>query len=125
MGKAFELTGTLREYSTAQQDPASSKIMNMPNNASFDPAGEVYQNTRRAHWDAIARKRDEWQGMGKWYHQRLAELYRFHISPNLRVLELGCGDGRLLASIQPARGVGLDFSAEMLHRAREKYPQLF
>lgn len=90
----------------------------------FDAAGQTYQQTRISHWDAIARKRDAWQGMGKWYHRRLAEIYRFHVAPNLRVLELGCADGRLLADLKPARGVGVDFSEEMIQRARARHPQL-
>jgi SAM-dependent methyltransferase len=99
--------------------------MNMINkDGLFDPAGEAYQQTRMAHWDAIARKRDAWQGLGRWYHQRLTEIYRFHVIPNLRVLEIGCADGRLLAALQPARGVGVDFSEEMVRRAREKSPNL-
>jgi ubiquinone/menaquinone biosynthesis C-methylase UbiE len=91
---------------------------------TFDSAGEAYQQTRIAHWDAIACKRDKWQGMGKWYHQRLTEIYRFHVTPHQNVLELGCGDGRLLAALQPARGVGVDFSEEMIRRARQKHPTL-
>jgi len=93
-------------------------------NTIFDPAGEAYQKARIAHWDSIARKRDTWQGLGKWYHQRLAEIYRFHITPNLRVLEIGCEDGRLLAQLRPSRGLGIDFSEEMIRRAREKHPHL-
>ena len=73
----------------------------------FDTAGQAYQQTRVAHWDAIACKRDKWQGLGQWYHNRLTEVYRFHVTPNQKVLELGCGDGRLLAALQPARGVGV------------------
>ena len=98
--------------------------MGMLKNTDFDSAGQTYQQTRITHWDTIARKRDTWRGMGRWYHQRLAEIYRFHVSPNLRVLEIGCGDGRLLASLKPARGVGVDFSEEMLRRAKEHYPKL-
>ena len=46
--------------------------------ASFlDPAAQAYQQARIAHWDAMARKRDSWQGMGGWYHRRLQEIYRF------------------------------------------------
>ena len=95
--------------------------MHMLNNIFSDPAGQVYQHTRIAHWDAIARKRDSWQGLSGWYHQRLAEIFRFHVNPNLQVLELGCADGRLLAALQPARGVGVDFSEEMIRRARARY----
>lgn len=93
-------------------------------NPIFDAAGQTYQQTRISHWDSIARKRDAWQGMGGWYHRRLAEICRFHVAPNLRVLELGCGDGRLLADLQPAYGVGVDFSEEMIQRARKQHPEL-
>lgn len=93
-------------------------------NPTFDAAGQTYQQTRISHWDVIARKRDSWHGMGGWYHRRLAEIYRFHVAPNLRILELGCADGRLLADLKPARGVGVDFSEEMVKRAQERHPEL-
>ncbi|HAV78082.1 MAG TPA: glycosyl transferase [Anaerolineae bacterium] len=93
-------------------------------NKPFDTAGQTYQQNRISHWDAIARKRDTWKGMGVWYHRRLAELYRFYIPPNSRVLEIGCADGRLLASLEPARGVGVDFSEEMIQRAKAKHVNL-
>ncbi|MGE5374670.1 MAG: methyltransferase domain-containing protein [Bacteroidota bacterium] len=90
----------------------------------FDPAGQAYQQTRMAHWDALARKRDTWRGMGRWYHARLREIYRFHVNPNQKVLEVGCAEGHLLAALHPSRGVGIDFSEEMLRRARQNYPDL-
>jgi len=93
-------------------------------NSTFDPAGQAYQQTRISHWDSVARKRDSWQGMGRWYHRRLAEIYRFYVSPNMRILEIGCGDGRLLAELKPAYGVGIDFSKEMIGRAKANYPNL-
>ncbi len=96
----------------------------MANTPLFDSAGIAYQNARIAHWDAIARKRDHWRGMGGWYHKRLAEVYRFHIPPNSRVLELGCADGKLLAALNPSRGVGVDFSPEMIRRAKQKHPNI-
>ena len=102
----------------------SSTIMKMLINIFTDPAGQVYQQIRMSHWDAVARKRKAWQGMGRWYHQRLAEIYRFHVSPNLRILELGCGDGRLLAQLCASHGIGVDFSEEMIQCAQEYYPNL-
>jgi SAM-dependent methyltransferase len=89
-----------------------------------DPAAQAYQQARIAHWDAMARKRDSWQRMGRWYHRRLHEIYRFHVSPNQTILELGCAEGHLLASLKPARGVGVDFSKEMICHAKEQYPEL-
>lgn len=90
----------------------------------FDSAGQTYQQTRRAHWNSVAQKRDHWRGMGKWYHARLIEVYRFLVNPNQRVLEIGCGRGELLASLQPSRAVGIDFSSEMITRARQHHPEI-
>ena len=44
--------------------------------------------------------------------------------PGLRVLEVGCGLGDLLATVRPARGVGVDFSPAMIALARQRYPEL-
>jgi len=90
----------------------------------FDETGNLYQQTRATHWDEVAKKRDHWQGMGHWYHKRLTEIYHFLVNPNQRILEIGCGTGSLLASLQPSRGVGVDFSSEMISRAKERFPDL-
>jgi SAM-dependent methyltransferase len=46
------------------------------------------------------------------------------VPPGLRVLELGCGEGDLLAALQPDRGTGVDFSPRMIEQARRRHPQL-
>ena len=94
------------------------------NSPTFDSAGQAYQQTHIAHWDSVARQRDSWSGWGGSYHKRLAEVYRFLVSPGQRVLEIGCGLGDLLAAVQPSRGVGVDFSAEMVSRAKSNHPSL-
>lgn len=90
----------------------------------FDEAGNEYQRTRMMQWDRNAVKRDAWKGMGGWYHKRLAECYKFLVSPKQRILEVGCGLGDLVASLEPSRGVGVDFSAEAISRAKERHPHL-
>ncbi|OQY83221.1 MAG: glycosyl transferase [Anaerolineae bacterium UTCFX3] len=87
------------------------------NSPLFDSAGQQYQQTRMAQWDKVARMRDTWRGWGGAYHKRLKEIYRFLVSPGQRVLEIGSGYGELLASVRPARGLGVDFSPEMTSRA--------
>jgi SAM-dependent methyltransferase len=89
-----------------------------------DLAAINYQQARISHWNTMARKHNSWQGMGRWYHRRLQEIYRFHVSPAQNVLEVGCAEGNLLASLNPARGVGIDFSEEMICRAKERHPEL-
>ena len=76
------------------------------------------------HWDAVARRMDTWTGWGGYYHRRLTEVYRFLVAPGQRVLEIGCGQGELLAALDPAVGVGVDLSPEMIRRAEQRYPQL-
>jgi len=90
----------------------------MPSNHS------EYTQSRISHWNGIARARPAETFFSREYHRRLREIYRHLISPGLAVLELGCGRGDLLAAVAPARGVGVDFSAEMLKAARQRHPQL-
>jgi ubiquinone/menaquinone biosynthesis C-methylase UbiE len=91
--------------------------------ATGDVTFTSYQQRRRNHWDAIATKMDSWTGWGGAYHERLAQVYRFWVAPGQRVLEIGCGLGNLLNSLRPSRGVGLDFSPEMVKRARIAHPE--
>ena len=90
----------------------------------LDSAGLKYQQSRIAHWDEVAIKQASWRGLGNWYHHRLEEIYRFHVNPDQHILEVGCADGSLLAALKPARGVGVDFSPEMIRRARQLHPEL-
>ncbi len=84
----------------------------------------AYNRERIRHWNAVARKTDVWAGWGKYYHQRLRQIYQFHVVPGQQVLEIGCGRGDLLASLKPSFGVGVDFSSEMIRRAKGRYPHL-
>jgi ubiquinone/menaquinone biosynthesis C-methylase UbiE len=93
-------------------------------NPPLDEAGVEYQQTRMAHWNSVAQKRDRWRGLGHWYHRRLTEIYQFLVNPNQRILEIGCGSGELLASLQPSHGTGVDFSIEMIKRAKINHPNL-
>jgi SAM-dependent methyltransferase len=72
----------------------------------------------------VARKKDNWTSWGAYYHKRLNEIYQFLVAPDQRVLEIGCGNGDLLASLKPAFGVGIDFSREMVTRAAQRHPEL-
>ncbi len=94
--------------------------MNPPN--AWTPSG--YQQARQEHWDGVAEKMRAWKGLGGYYQTRLSEDYQFLVPPGLRVLEVGCGQGDLLAALRPALGVGVDFSPKMLELARQRHPEL-
>lgn len=83
-----------------------------------------YQQARIAHWDTVAKQRRGWHGWGGRYHRRLEQLYRLTIPSGKRVLEVGCGNGDLLAAVQPQHGVGVDFSPEMITYAQERHSEL-
>ncbi len=87
-------------------------------------AQDSYTAERKAYWNRVALEMEQWQGMGAYYHQRLEEIYRFIVPPQSRVLEIGCGDGNLLAAVDPAMGVGIDLAPEMIARARRLHPDL-
>ena len=81
-----------------------------------------YQKTGIAHWDWASLRKQQPKRVGAFYHRRIHHYYRFFIPPGLRVLELGCGHGDLLACLKPKLGVGVDFSKEMLRVASKRYP---
>jgi SAM-dependent methyltransferase len=88
-------------------------------------AERTYRQIRRDHNDQAAIRLDSWKGLGGYYHRRLAEIYTFLVSPNQRVLELGCGQGDLLAALKPSFGVGIDFSTGMIKHAQHRHPGLY
>ena len=89
-----------------------------------DTSYATYQQERVAHWDAVAAWLDTHKPWSGAYHRRLAQIYRHLVPPGLRVLEAGCGQGHLLAALQPAEGVGVDVSPQMIARARRNHPAL-
>lgn len=89
----------------------------------YDDAAKNYRERRVAHWEEVARKIHGKSAAG-YYHRRLRQVYKFLVPPGLKVLELGCGEGNLLASLKPAMGVGVDFSREMVRLATRRHPEL-
>jgi SAM-dependent methyltransferase len=85
---------------------------------------ESYQRASIVHWDTVARQLETWTGWGGGYHRRLIQIYSFLVPPGQRVLEIGCGRGDLLAALQPKEGLGIDFSPQMLERARQRHPDI-
>src|SRR6266436_10320862 len=87
--------------------------------SSAEQKAANYRQERITYWNSYTRRKSS-----NYYHRRLTEIYQFLIPTGQRVLEMGCGDGDLLASLKPSEGVGIDFSPEMVARARSKHPEL-
>jgi SAM-dependent methyltransferase len=86
--------------------------------------GDTYQRDHIEHWNRVARNSPHKSRAGRTYHRRLGEIYGLLVRPGLRIVELGCGAGDLLATLRPSVGVGVDFSSEMLCLARDRHPGL-
>lgn len=91
---------------------------------TMNSAERQYRRERMSSWDKASQFRMNPRRAGAFYSTLLIHYYRFLVPPGLRVLELGCGHGDLLAGLAPSFGVGVDFSGEMLKQARIKYPGL-
>jgi SAM-dependent methyltransferase len=61
-------------------------------------------------------------GAARSYRRLLAEYYNLLIPADASVLEIGCGDGELLAHLRASRKTGIDLSAAQLARARARLP---
>ena len=92
--------------------------------ATFRDKADAYTEQRRRYWDSFAASLERWQPSRRHYQNRLAEIFTFLIPPGMRVLEVGCGQGDMLAAVRPSTGIGIDFSPELISRARRKYPHL-
>ncbi len=88
------------------------------------PVSKVnFHKERRAHWDGVALESQGYQRWSGYYHRWLEKVFRFIVPPAQRILEIGCADGNLLASLTPSFGVGVDFSFRMIENARRHHPQ--
>jgi ubiquinone/menaquinone biosynthesis C-methylase UbiE len=84
---------------------------------------EKYERERITHWNNVA-DRSKRGLFSSYYHKRLKDIYSFLIPQGSRVLEIGCGSGDLLSSLHPIHGVGIDFSENMINKARMNHPEL-
>jgi SAM-dependent methyltransferase len=84
----------------------------------------VFVQERIAHWDGIEGRGERGRWLGRGYHERLIAVYRHLIPAGSTVLEFGCGQGDLLAAVEPSRGIGVDFSPKMIALARQAHPRL-
>ena len=76
------------------------------------------------HLDEMASIRDTYIQKNRHYYDDLLKFFIYNIPEGSSVLEIGCGTGYLLNAINPAKGVGIDLSFNMIHTAKQRYPNL-
>ncbi|MBU0718809.1 MAG: glycosyltransferase [Planctomycetes bacterium] len=59
-----------------------------------------------------------------YYFKRICRRLATVVEPRSHVLEIGCGNGDLLASLKPACGVGIDLSQQLVNEARQRHREM-
>lgn len=74
--------------------------------------------------DKQAPTRAKWIKKNRYYYRKIVKFLKYHIPDNSSILEIGCGNGFLINSLNPSRGVGIDISKNMILQAKSNYPHL-
>jgi SAM-dependent methyltransferase len=82
------------------------------------------KNTIKNYFDSISSSRNKWIKKNNYYYKEDEKYLKFLVGENKRILELGCGTGRLLNSLNPMFGVGVDLSSQTLKIAKQDFPHL-
>ena len=89
---------------------------------TFKDEAREYRLQRQAHWNRMNNNKPRW--ISNYYREQIRQSYSHLVPSGSVVLEIGCGRGDLLASLQPAVGVGVDFSSAAILKAKSQYPTL-
>jgi len=77
-----------------------------------------------ARFDELARSGARPTRFTRGYHSLVELVHCAIVRPGSSVLELGAGEGDLLAALAPSEGVGVELSAVMVSKARARHPEL-
>lgn len=78
-------------------------------------------DSAKNHFNKIAWQYDNYKKKNWYYYQELKKLLKNLIPERKKILEIGCGTGDILCSLNPTTGKGIDISSEMIKAARLKY----
>jgi SAM-dependent methyltransferase len=85
--------------------------------AAADPILEEVRRFYEEHHAGIEASRRR----HRYFYGYLTRILRVRVPEAMRVLDLGCGSGDLLAALKPAYGVGIDASRAAIRAARERH----
>ena len=86
-----------------------------------DKAFLAYTKQRIENWNSNSSRTTNL--FSNFYHKNLLRIYRSIIPVGSRVLEIGCGNGNLLAGLGGLYLVGIDFSEKKINEAKTLHPQ--
>ena len=71
-----------------------------------------------------AEKKIYWRKRNWYYHESITNQLKFFIPDGSSIIEIGCGMGDTLSSLNPNPGVGIDKNKFLLEKGKEKYPRI-
>jgi len=75
---------------------------------------------KKEYFNRLAAKRKK-RTFSKYYWKEITDYVNYFSHEDISVLEVGCGNGDLLAGINAAEKTGIDFSKEFIDWAKEKH----
>ena len=91
---------------------------------SFEEQEALRRRERVARYDQLADARPQAAERHSYYGAELRRLLGGLVTPDTRVLEVGCGIGDLCASLSDSRVTGIDISSRAIEIARSRHPSL-
>jgi SAM-dependent methyltransferase len=86
---------------------------------------KLTRKEKNTEWaDKLAVKRNSWIEKNKFFYKNDYSYMQFLVGDGERVLELGCGTGQLLNTLNPSYGMGVDLSKNMISIAQKNHPNL-
>ncbi len=82
------------------------------------------QQDKKNYFQRLAPLRKKKRASNSYYWNDISTYCDYFAHEDYSVLEIGCGTGELLASIQGKNKVGIDFSPAMIDIAKQQYPTL-
>lgn len=73
----------------------------------------------KSYFDKVAEGWREYRRKRSYYWDSITEYCNYFIHPSNSVLEVGCGAGELIGTVNGSRKVGIDFCEKLIEQARE------
>ncbi|MDZ7607516.1 MAG: glycosyltransferase [Cyclobacteriaceae bacterium] len=74
------------------------------------------------HFNRLAPRLDKYRKRYSYFWNDIVRYCNYFIPDEDTVLEVGCGNGEMLSMMNGSKKVGIDFSPEMISRAKKSYP---
>ena len=92
--------------------------------SNLSKSHKSYKDSIKKHFDKLAKSRGTWIRKASGFYEEDILMMREFVPENSRILEIGTGNGHLLASLKPSYGVGIDISKKMIELAKKNYDSL-